>query len=591
MKNYKRTFAAMTAGLLALTPCFAAGMTAVAEGENYTITINEDTDGYTYNAYQIFSGNLSGDGETNPYVLSTIKWGNGITDSDAFLAALASDSTLTTHNSETNEDTHDFNTSMTPAEVAEKLKSYDNDSDKLIRFAKIAGNFKNTTNEISSGAFDSEKGNYSINLTDKPGYYLVEEASVPNGKTTSRYMLKVAGPTEVTPKRVEPTLDKVISSPNPRDSGKANSVSIGDAVTYTLTSTVPDMTGYDKYFFVVNDDLANGLTFNNDVVIKIGETNVPAANYEVQTASAETDGHTFQIVFKNFYNNYKDNEGQSIVITYSATLNENANRGTAGNVNTAYLTYSNNPNFTPRGENEPSPDNPDTPGDDSDPVGNTPEQETKTYTTNLILNKTKENGEPLTGAKFQISGLSSNVVLINGSIYQKDAEGSYYKLKDGTFTTTAPNNNEKLYDGNDKYKLVTNVNSETDYTDICKEAYVKNDGSLEFGGLGPGTYTITELKAPDGYNKLENDITVVITNDGATFASPAWNATKDGEPLTSTNTETKVSFSFNVVNREGATLPSTGGIGTKLFYLFGGMLVVGSSVVLITKKRMSADDN
>jgi fimbrial isopeptide formation D2 family protein/LPXTG-motif cell wall-anchored protein len=489
---------------------------------------------------------------------------------------------------------------MTPAKVAEKLKSYANDSDKLIRFAKIAGNFKNTTNAINSGAFDSANKNYSIEIADDAGYYLVEESDIPGNDDDetniySRYMLKVAGDVTIAPKRPTPTLDKVIASPNPKDDGKANSVSIGDVVTYTLTSTVPDMKGYDKYFFIVNDDLDEGLTFNNDVSIKINDQTINAAHYEVQTVPEETDGHTFQIVFTNFYDNYKDKNGQPIEITYSATLNENANRGTAGNVNTAYLTYSNNPNFSPRGENEPAPsepNDPDTPEDESipDPVGNTPEQETKTYTTNLILNKTNENGEPLTGAKFQITGTSANVVLVNGTAYQKDDAGSYYKLKDGTFTETAPNN-DNLYDGTDKYKKVTNVRSETTYNDICMDAYVKSDGSLEFGGLGPGTYKITELKAPDGYNKLENDITVVITNDDATFASPAWNATKDGEPLTSTNTEAKVSFSFNVVNREGATLPSTGGIGTKLFYLFGGMLVVGSSVVLITKKRMSADDN
>ncbi|WP_363293501.1 isopeptide-forming domain-containing fimbrial protein [uncultured Ruminococcus sp.] len=430
------------------------------------------------------------------------------------------------------------------------------------------------------------------------GYYLVKETTeADEDNPITLNLLKVVGDdVTVTTKEDLPTLEKKITGATAKDDGKANAVSIGDAVPYEITSKVPDMTGYAKYFFVISDNMVEGLTFNNDVAITIGGTTVPAAKYEVQTGAA-ADGNTFQIVFKNFYGNWKNNAGDEIKVTYSATLNEHADRTTTGNLNTANLTYSNNPNIVPDGESpdnpdEPKPPTPDNPDEPGDPVGKTPDKQTKTYTANIKLTKvdgasTATPKATLTGAKFKLTGTAANVVLVNGTAYQKDAAGTFYKLKDGTFTTTAPDGNEKLYDGTDKYKEVTNVSSNTTYTDICMDAYVKSDGTLEFGGLGAGTYTITELVAPSGYNMLDAPIVVVISDTGVTFDAPAWTATKDGEDIDMNDTAT---VEFEIENKEGSTLPSTGGIGTKLFYIFGGILVAGSGVLLITKKRMAKDN-
>lgn len=577
MKTNKRTLAILTAGLLALTPMAATGMTAFAAG--YDITVNNSTADYAYKAYKIFAGNLNGT------TLSNIVWASGF-DGDALITALKADSILG----------GDF-ASVTDAEsVAKKLVDLNGNNEKLAQFAKLAYANKGSTSSVTSGELSD--GKYTIPVTEA-GYYLVEESSAPTGAIISRYMLKVAGPTDVTPKKPTPTLDKVITSPDPKDSGKANNVSIGDAVGYTITSAVPDMTGYSKYFFVINDDLAAGLTFNNDVGITLTDkdtnavTNLVAGtDYVVQTDSSQTDNHTFQIVFKDFYNKRKGDAGDTITVTYSATLNENADRTTAGNLNTANLTYSNNPNVVPDGESPSNPDEPKppTPGEPGDPVGTTPDKQTKTYTANIKLTKIKgSDGSVLTGAKFQISGTSNTVVLINGEAFEESATGTYYKLKDGTYALVSSNPAAAdIDDSSKKYNKVTNVSSTTDKTNICKEAYVKDDGTLEFGGLGAGTYTITEIVTPGGFNSIA-PIEVKINGDGNEFTNgPAWTATKDNAAITMTDTAT---VAFNVVNNEGATLPSTGGIGTKLFYIIGGLLVAGSVVLLVTKKRMGTREN
>ncbi|WP_295078761.1 isopeptide-forming domain-containing fimbrial protein [Ruminococcus sp.] len=573
MKTNKKTLAILTAGLLAVTPMAATGFTAFAA--DYDITVNNETDGYTYNAYKIFAGTLSGT------VLSNVTWATGF-DGAQMLLDLKGDTLLGS----------DFATVTDAASIAAKLPDLSGNSEKLAQFAKLAYANKGTTASVASGGLSG--GVYTIPATEA-GYYLIEEASVPTGAITSRYLLKVAGPTDVTPKRPSPSLTKVISNPNPKDSGKANDVCIGDAVSYTLTSAVPDMTGYSKYFFVVNDDLAAGLTFNNDVAVTIGATTLTAGtHYVVQTDAADTDGHSFQIVFKDFYGNWKTHSGETITVTYSATLNENANRGTTGNVNTANLTYSNNPNVAAVGESPTNSDEPKKPegGNPGDSFGTTPDQQTKTYTANIKL--TKRDGAStttpkavLTGAKFQISGVSDKVVLINEEAFEEAASGTYYRLKNGTFALVSSSPAaDDIDDSSKKYNKVTNVTSSTVKTNICKEAYVKADGTLEFGGLGAGTYTITEIKTPDGYNTVE-PITIVIDDTNTVFSAPQWSATKDGAPIAVNEAASSAAVEFDVVNNVGTTLPSTGGIGTKLFYIIGSLLVAGSVVLLVTKKRMS----
>ena len=140
------------------------------------------------------------------------------------------------------------------------------------------------------------------------------------------------------------------------------------------------------------------------------------------------------------------------------------------------------------------------------------------------------------------------------------------------------------------FHLVTVVSTETVEEEFVAEGWVNAQGLITFTGLGEGTYTITELVAPDGYNKLEDSITVVISSNAGSLTitegteTVTWTATVDGEDATVTDGVVK----FDVENTSGSTLPETGGIGTTLFYVFGGIMVLGAAVLLVTKKRMTA---
>ncbi|MBR3045148.1 MAG: isopeptide-forming domain-containing fimbrial protein [Oscillospiraceae bacterium] len=588
MKKKQTMSVILTAGILALAPCTAA-MTAFADATTeYTITVNESTAGYTYTAYQIFKGDISEkDGQK---VLANLDWAEGV-DGAAILAAAKADNDLKAF----------FTADVTDATGASnKLKAIGESENKdklLAKFAKIAKKNAGAADGTIAAQTDSK---YPLKVTGS-GYYLVEETGIPTAnpegenEVYSRFMLDVVAPMEVTPKRTLPTLDKKISGPKAKDDGKANGVSIGDTVNYEIRTTMPDLTGYEKYYYVINDTMAAGLTFDpTSVVIMNGTKTLTAGTDYVVQVEDEAGDYTFQIVFLDFVNKRNEAPGSEFVVTYNAVLNEKADRTTAGNLNTADLTYSNNPNYDYDGTIPTG----DEPGD-GEPTGTTPDKQTKTYTANIKLTKKDNEGNTLTGAKFRLTGTAAKVVLINGTAfkYSADDSGTYYKLTDGTFTETAPTDaTADKYVDSTKYALVETDAKETSYENICKEAYVKSDGTLEFNGLAAGTYTLTELVAPEGFNKLENPITVVISDAGIKFEKGAedpdlWTATVDldgegGEDPKAVTMGDTATAAFDVVNNPGDTLPSTGGIGTKLFYLFGGMLAVGSGVLLVTKKRM-----
>ena len=597
MKMNRKAAAFITAGLMAISLCVPASFSVSAEGETAnSITITPKFAGtHNYAAYQIFKGTLSGGEETTdpatsqvtkaPYVLSDIKWGDNVP--STFLADLQADSELGTL----------FTGAEDAAGVAEILKTYANDSAVAIAFAKFAGAKVTGTAKGSDNSAD-----YVIDNLEA-GYYLVrDEAAIADGENATPRtlnMLRVVGAVTMETKEDLPTLDKKINAPNPKDDGKANAVNIGDSVTYELTSRVPNMQGYTKYFFVVNDDLAEGLTFDgaDKVAITVGGNeikNTAAKTYYTVQEGTAAEGHSFQIVFNSFYENFKNNANDVIKITYSATLNEKAKTDTTGNLNTANLTYSNNPNVASSGQ----PDSPDEP-DGDDPKGKTPPSQTKTYSANLkifkyekVKNGETESKQKLTGAKFQLTSKdgSKKVILISGQAYEKDDAGTWYMLTDGTFTDIAPvegaanaKYEKNSAGGYDKYKLVTNVVKTTEKENICTEAYVDADGYLTFNGLGQGTYLIEELVAPEGYNKLASPVEVTITDGNHSFDDgPVW--TVSDNAMIDNNTATA---RLEIENKAGSTLPSTGGIGTKLFFIFGAVMAIGSGIYLVTKKRMA----
>lgn len=536
-------------------------MTSSAFAYTITLTKNDDDKGtHTYEAYQIFTGDLYEKSEDEK-ILSNIVWGNGV-DGDALLAALK--------DAEFGEGNKPFASCKTAAEVADVLEKFDNDAENTQLFADIAA--KHLATPAGTGS-DKIEG-----LTE--GYYLVKDKDgSQDGKEDAaytRFILEVVSDVTAEVKSEVPSVDKKIKDGEKKLS--ATSASIGDKVPYEITSKVPDMTGYEKYFFVLNDTMDKGLTFNNDVAITIGsKTLTKDTDFTVETGK-NGDKTTVKIVLKNFIQYKKDD---AISVTYSATLNENADLSATGNANEVKLTYSNNPNYDYEGK----PENPDEPGPE-EPTGETPEIQTKTFTTGIELIKVDaaDNTKTLTGAKFRIEGEGVVVTLINKEVYKKDAKGTYYMLKDGTYTETKPTDDTKdKYDDEKTYAKVTEVVKDTKTEKVATEGYVDAKGHLTFTGLNSGEYTITEIKAPKGYNLLKDPITVEIegTLDDKNKTC-TWSATMNGEDISANANNL---FEFKVENKEGSTLPSTGGIGTRIFYGLGTVLVLGAGIVLISRKR------
>jgi fimbrial isopeptide formation D2 family protein/LPXTG-motif cell wall-anchored protein len=488
------------------------------------------------------------------------------------------------------------------------------------------------------------------------GYYLTSPVTANDAAESvsySKYLLEVVGPTTVDTKVTNvPTLKKEIVTDTATDATDSyTSAAIGDEVTFKLTSAVPDMADYTKYHFIVEDMLSEGLTYASIKSVTVGDDTLYDGTTEVKegnakwykvTTTANQDGTTsLKVVFNNFKQYTKDSK---VTIYYTATLNEKASVGkSSDNYNKARLQYSNNPNYIYSGDNEP---------DDTDKengkgsYGTTPWSTVYVYTTGInIIKVDGDNGNRLQGAEFTISGTKLNTVIASSKTYTPVAyngaytgtDKAYYKLSDGAFTEYAPGTNDSVTDYANEYimydadhnkaldgayyhnttdntyedkmvadktyetgVLVYNVTADknekiTKTENVTYTGTVGTNGLLTFAGLGEGTYTITEIKAPTGYNILKNAITVTISYTDPTKLGEdcTWNFKidrNDGTTAVEKNDTATGVYDLKVENNAGSTLPSTGGIGTRIFYGIGSVLLIGAAVLLITKRRMSAEN-
>lgn len=274
-------------------------------------------------------------------------------------------------------------------------------------------------------------------------------------------------------------------------------------------------------------------------------------------------------------------EDSKIVITYSATLSEKAVIAGEGNPNTVKLTYSNNPN-------------------DTTSHGETLESKVVTYTTELTISKVDENNKVLTGAEFTLQGNGVNIVLVTTETFTEVDDGTYWKLKDGSYTTTAPTVNGEEDDNSADYDNITKkyaksvelTAKEIGMSETSVVGTVDSEtGKVTFTGLGAGKYTITESKTPAGYNTID-DIEFTIkfemkTEEGAAAAVPTFSV--ENVSAGSTISVNSNKLSTTIVNKPGSLLPSTGGMGTTIFYVLGGILVIGAGVLLVVRRRMRTE--
>ena len=319
------------------------------------------------------------------------------------------------------------------------------------------------------------------------------------------------------------------------------SVEVGQKVNYTITSKVPDTTGFSTYIYEINDTMSDGLTFNKDVQVTIGGTNVTDAC--TITYDGITNGFKLAIpMLKGTEAKYT--AGADIVVTYSAVVNSAAVMQVEENG--ATLTYSNDPT-------------------DAAETTTTLEDIETVYTAEIVIDKhdAANNETKLAGAKF---------VLINGGTFNPD----------GTENNTNVNKFYKMVDGK-----VTWVADQAEATKVTTD----NAGKAEFEGLENGTYYLKEIEAPAGYNMLDYQIMVVIShnpdaNGKSQVPTVSYYTPVEGNyPDTATGNGT-----IPVANATGTVLPETGGIGTTIFYVVGGVLVLAAIVLLVTRKRMASEE-
>ena len=558
--------------LLAMVMVFAMSVTAFAapvDAEGDTPTTEEGSNGgaqgsqttptvtHTYEIYQIFTGDYA-DG-----VLSNIKWGANGTGT----VGKAVDTTI--------------------LDELEGVKNATSDTAKLAVINKYA--------DLNSEPMKTGSETTYTGLT--PGYYLVKDKDGSLTGTNVPYTLYVVQVVDNTltfsPKGEVPSTDKKIVEGN--DKVTTNEASIGDEVNYEITGTMPsNIADYKTYYYMFTDTLSKGLTYKeNSIKVTVNGVDVTKYFWKGVGTYDETTGTTIKVGILDIkalslLTNPAVGEitkDTKVVLTYTATLNENAVIAGAGNPNDVKLSYSNDPNNSGNGSTTP-PENPDEPKP-THPVGETPKKEVVTYTTELTILKTDEDSKFLPGVEFTLTGNGVNIVLVTEETFTAAADGEYWKLKNGTYTKTAPTvtgddtDNSADYDSVDtKYTKTTSVvakgNGETK-TDVV--GTVQADGTVTFKGLGVGEYTITETKTLPGYNTIDPiKFTLTFNAETKTFAS-------DNDKVTVGADNT---LDTSIVNQKGSLLPSTGGIGTTIFYVVGGILVIGAGILLVTKRRMKA---
>lgn len=494
-------------------------------------TIDTTQKSHTYEIYQIFTGNYTEkDGKA---ILTDLVWGeNGKSSDEANPASVGQ---------------------PVPEEIINALKALTggevepSDKKKLAEIEKYvnmtqAGNYPKV---ITSQNGDQAK------ITDLPaGYYLIKDKDgSQTGKDDSYtlYITQIVKDYTIKPKSVKPTVDKQVSDDDESDTTSSENATnknpgsswyetadhaIGETFQFRLIATLPTSThyaDYSAYKLVFTDTMSAGVTFDGIASVSVDSTAVPESGYIVSGVNAGEAGKTWTLTISNVKSVQSDlSNGAVVTVVYNAHLNENAIVHKTGadqtttNANTVSLQYSNNPN-TGHGEE----------------MGKTASDTVWvfTYEVDNTKKKNSEDGDALPGAGFRLydSNGSEIALTYNGT------KGAYLPAAAGA---------------------------------AGAEMKSGQDGKFNIIGLDAGTYTLKETKTPDGYNKCA-DTTVTIS------ASHSENndTTTAKLDLGSSKTDN------TIINNSGTALPSTGGIGTRIFYILGTILVLGAGVVLVSRRR------
>lgn len=534
----KKAIKKLLAALLAVAMVCAMAIPAFAENSEGDVDSH-----HTYSAFQIFKGDVEGN-NIKDFKISNVDWGsNIINNSDDFLNKLR----------EADHIGPLFTNAKSAQEVLAVISQWHDSDDDSIAFARFVCHYLYSND--ANPTYVVRAGSNALTIPEaKAGYYLfVDTTDFSKDDSYHSYnsfllmVTKGNWNVPITPKAEKPTVEKkVYDNPDGTSTGGFGSSAdhaINEKFQFQLTATLPDSTNraydyYDKYSVIFHDTLSDGITYDKDdeldsVVIKSnGNTyNITdSSKYTIDTTDLESqNSFVVNIDVKACAKDagFDLNNGATITVTYTAHLNDkayvNTEGGSTSNINKVYLTYSNNPR-------------------DESSIGKTPES-TPVYVYTYQLSNTKhqdtKDGLALAGAGFRL--------------YSDEAchDEDEIKLKmndDGTYSR----------DFSTEGKGVEMISGQ--------------DGQFNVKGLDAGTYYLKETKTPDGYSACKV-IPVTIKAD---------HSRNDQVNLEGSN------LTNDIVNIKagGITLPSTGGIGTTIFYVVGGGLMVAAIVLLVTKKRM-----
>lgn len=496
----KRIASVALAAIMALTVLVSAlPAKAFATGENATLTV-ASTDaafnGKTVKAWKMFDAKANADGSAATYTLVD-GW------KPFFVSlGLTDDDTLS-------------------QKAFEHVKSLDNSAKKndfALKAVKWAtGEPAPVTVTSTSGAATGPgvDGKYQASFTGLDfGYYVMSPDVKGTNVERDAMLVNVTKTSEdtINLKSVFPTVDKTVEGKNHA------SAQVGDELTFTLTSTLPNAEDYGTYTFKFKDKMSDGLTYvDGSVSVQIEGEQSPV-DAQLYTVSKDTpEKGNLVIELSDYKTNFQNYAGKKITVTYKALINENAVVLDQDNPNNATVEYTTDPTTGGTGESEGS--------------------KVHTYTFGFDIDK-------VDGANVQTK--------LEGAVFElHTADGvkiPLVKVQDGVFRPAKQRE------------------------DAVADDQVKTDfnGKLQFVGLEQGTYQLVETVAPDGYNKLADPIKVIISatyNPDGTLNQ--WKAdVENGSALNGTHV-------IKVENNKGALLPDTGGMGTVIFTVAGIAIIAG----------------
>jgi len=561
MKNFKK----MMALALAMVMMLAMAIPAMAAVGDYSITItntndNSSINGKQYKAYKVFDltlGDATTTGEGADAVTTYGAYAYSIKNTDWAWSYLTAGATT---NATTGVITTTFGITLTPSASDATLYTVDGESmteQNARALADALATHLPSTADGTSAAAANETA--TIELSE-PGYYAVYGVVVPKDpkadpaeEVVAALALTTTDPkATVNPKAEVPPLDKKITGEHKLDdAGKAATAEVGKTVSFELDSKVPDLTGYSDYTFKISDTMTSGLTFTdpegdatNDVVVKINNVD------KTSDVTVGISGQTLTVTIP-FNVLSAATKGQDIVVTYSAVVNSNA-LTTDYEKNTANLEYSNNPT--------------------TNTTNKTPDKEVYVIDVDINVNKVanSNSGDALKDAEFKV---------FKGATQPADTAEAWYKW-DAT---------------NKKVTWVAKANADTFKTGTDGKFTPAVQG-LEAEKTGTA-YGLLETVAPKGYNLLKDPVIVTLTGaytEGtsgktATVTASGADVTNGTVNLGEAQNANQPLATATVINNSGSELPSTGGIGTTIFYVIGAILVLGAGILLVTRRRMNAN--